>query len=388
MPWANRDLMNTRAEFAVKALKTDNFRVLCREYGISPRVGYKWRNRFLAEGAKGMSDRSRRPEGSPEKLGEEVVCEMVRIKARHLAWGPTKIQEIYRRQHGSAPSVSSFKRVLARCGMIEQRRVRRMAVTGRIGSGLKASAPNEMWTVDFKGWWYDRDGRCDPLTVRDEYSRYILELRALPNARTETVKACFERLFEVYGLPGAMRSDNGSPFACAQALHGLSQLSVWWLALGIDLERSRPGCPQDNGAHERMHRDIARELEGAPYEERQAAFDTWRQEFNEERPHAALGMRMPREVYEHSQRKWEGTPETIDYPGMAKRKVNKIGEIGYEGHRIFLSQALAGWEVGLRPCGEGVMEVYFSRLLLGNLEAETAAFIPVTKPAPSRSPKA
>jgi putative transposase len=388
MPWVTKNLMNKRTEFAVKALKTDNFRALCREYGISPRVGYKWRDRFLAEGAKGMDDRSRRPECSPEKLLEEVICQMVRIKERHRAWGPVKIQEVYRRQYGSAPSLSSFKRVLERCGMTEKRRVRRMAKTGRVGSGQKASAPNDIWTVDFKGWWYDRDGRCDPLTVRDEYSRYILELRALPNARTETVKACFERLFEVYGLPGAIRSDNGSPFASAQALLGLSQLSVWWLANGIDLERSRPGCPQDNGGHERMHWDIARELERAPYEERQPAFDTWRQEFNDERPHEALGMRMPQEVYEHSSKKWEGTPEAIEYPEMAKRKVNKIGEIAYEGHRIFLSQALAGWDVGLRACGDGVMEVYFSRLPLGSLEVETASFTPVTKAAANGRPKA
>jgi len=387
MPWVTENLMNKRTEFAMKALKTDNFRALCREYGISPRVGYKWRDRFIEEGAKGMSDRSRRPDCSPEKLPEEVICQMVRIKERHRWWGPVKIQEVYRRQYGSTPSLSSFKRVLERCGLTEKRRVRRMAKTGRVGSGKKASGPNEIWTVDFKGWWYDRNGRCDPLTVRDEYSRYVLELRALPNARTETVKACFERLFEVYGLPGAIRSDNGSPFACAQALLGLSQLSVWWLANGIDLERSRPGCPQDNGGHERMHWDIARELEHAPYEERQPAFETWRKEFNDERPHQHLGMRMPRELYEQSSKKWEGTPEAIEYPGMAKRKVNKIGEIGYEGHRIFLSTALAGWDVGLRPCGEGDMEVYFSRLLLGSLEVETAAFTPVTKAEATARPK-
>lgn len=388
MPWVTENLMNKRTEFAVKALKTDNFRALCREYGISPRVGYKWRERFLAGGAKGMSDRSRRPERSPEKLAEEVICQMVRIKERHRAWGPLKIQEIYRRQYGSAPSLSSFKRVLERCGMTEKRRVRRMVKTGRVASGQTADAPNKIWTVDFKGWWYDRDGRCEPLTVRDEYSRYVLELRALPNARTETVKACFERLFEVYGLPEAIRSDNGSPFASAQALLGLSQLSVWWLANGIDLERSRPGCPQDNGGHERMHWDVAKELERAPYPERQSAFDTWRKEFNEERPHQHLGMRMPREVYEQSPRKWEGTPEAIEYAQMAERKVNKIGEISYEGQRIFLSQALAGWEVGLRSCGEGVMEVYFSRLLLGTLEVATASFTPVTTAAGKEQPKA
>jgi putative transposase len=376
MPWVTENLMNKRTEFAMKALQTDNFRALCREYGISPRVGYKWRDRFIAEGFSGMSERSRRPGRSPEQLKEEVICQIVRLKERHRAWGPKKIREVYERQHGSAPSESSFKRVLERCGMTEKRVVRRMPQTGRIASGRKASAPNEMWTVDFKGWWYDRDGRCDPLTVRDEYSRYILELRALPDARTRTVRACFERLFEVYGVPGAIRSDNGAPFASVRGLLGLSQLSVWWLANGIDLERSRPSCPQDNGGHERMHRDIARELEGAEYEERQSAFDTWRQEFNDERPHQALGMRVPKEVYERSQRAWAGTPEVIEYPQMATRRVSSSGLIRHEGNVIFLSQALAGWDVGLRHLGENVFEVYFSQLLLGTLEMDTAAFVP------------
>jgi hypothetical protein len=268
--------------------------------------------------------------------------------------------------------------VFERCGLTEKRKVRRMPQTGRIADGRKASAPNEVWTIDFKGWWYDRDGRCDPLTIRDEYSRYVLEVRALPDGRTSSVRRCMEVLFERYGLPQAIRSDNGAPFASPHALLGLSQLSVWWLALGIDLERSRPGCPQDNGGHERMHRDIARELEGVDHEERQAAFDTWRREFNQERPHQALGMKVPSELYQPSERIWTGTPEQIEYPGMITRRVNKIGNIKHEGHRIFISQALAGWDLGLRHGPDETFEVYFSQLLLGTLEMTTAAFIPVT----------
>jgi putative transposase len=379
MPWATQDLMNKRTEFAMKALQTDNFRALCREYGISARVGYKWRDRFVAEGFGGMRDKSRRPQGSPEKLEEAVICRMVRLKERHRAWGPKKIREVYLREWGQAPSESSFKRVLEHCGLTEKRKVRRAIQTGRIASGCKAGAPNEVWTVDFKGWWFDRNGRCDPLTVRDEYSRYVLELRALPDAKAGTVRACFERLFDLYGLPGAIRSDNGSPFASANGLLGLSQLSVWWLANGIDLERSRPGCPQDNGGHERMHRDIARELEGVEYAERQSAFDTWRKEFNEERPHQALGMQVPSKLYQPSARIWSGTPDSISYPQMAARRVRKSGELLYEGQRIFISQALSGWDVGLRPRADGALEVYFCQLLLGMLEPETAAFIPATR---------
>jgi len=360
-------------------MQTENFEALCREYGISKKVGYKWRKRFLEEGLNGMAEKSRRPHRSPEQLGEEVICRMVKLKERHRHWGPQKIREVYLRQWGQGPSESSFKRVLERCGLTEKRRVRKAVETGRIASGKKASGPNEVWTVDFKGWWYDRDGRCDPLTVRDEYSRYVLELRALPDAKGATVQACFERLFERHGLPGAIRSDNGSPFASSNGLLGLSRLSVWWVANGIDLERSRPGCPQDNGGHERMHRDIARELEGVEHEERQAAFETWRREFNEERPHGALQMQVPAELYRNSERSWSGTPEQIDYPGKAMRKVDKNGKIGHEGHRIFLSSALAGWEVGLSPRREdGNLEIYYARLLLGVLEPESAGFIPAT----------
>jgi len=216
--------------------------------------------------------------------------------------------------------------------------------------------------------------------------RGVLELRALPDARTATVQGCFERLFGQHGLPEAIRSDNGVPFASPNGLLGLSQLSVWWLAIGIDLERSRPGCPQDNGGHERLHRDIARELEGVQHEERQAAFETWRREFNEERPHQALGMRVPAELYHPSVGKWNGTPAQISYPGMATRRVKKAGAICYEDQRIFISQALAGWDLGLRYRTQEVMKVYFAQLLLGVLETPTAAFIPITEtPPPPKS---
>ncbi len=389
MPWQTQAVMNQRIEFALRALETDNFRALCREFGISAKTGCKWRGRFLQEGMGGMGDQSRRPRNSPESVGEEVVCRMVKLKERHQHWGPRKIREVYLRQWGEGPSESSFKRVLERCGLTEKRKVRRSNDTGRISSGKKAAAPNEIWTVDFKGWWHDANGRCDPLTVRDEHSRYLLELRALPDAKTETVRACFERLFERHGLPGAIRSDNGPPFASSQGLLGLSRLSAWWLANGVDLERSRPGCPQDNGGHERMHRDIAAELEGTAYGERQAAFETWRREFNEERPHEALGMKMPTEIYVSSAQRWSGTPEQISYPGMSTRKVNASGKIKNEGEVVFVSQALAGWNVGLSTRKDGNMDMYFACLRLGCLELETAAFIPTitSKTALAGSPE-
>jgi transposase InsO family protein len=374
MPWKKTEPMEQRIEFALKAMRTLNFRALCQEYGVSAKTGYKWKQRFLQEGIEGMAEESRRPKTSPEQLPEGEVCEIVRLKMAHLSWGPRKIRELYLRRHGEVASESTFKRVLERAGLTQKRRKRRSSEAGRLCSGRRATAANEVWTVDFKGWWRSGAKRCEPLTVRDEHSRYLLEVRALQNARSETVRKSFERLFERQGLPGEIRSDNGSPFASALALLGLSRLSAWWVALGIDLERGRPGHPQDNGAHERMHRDISRELE-ALGESDQEALDLWRQTFNFARPHEALGMRCPGELYAPSHRKYDGTPEDLEYPQMCTRRVCQHGLIKVDGQRLFLSTSLAGWSVGLKPITQNVMDVWFGRLLLGQIDLSASNFI-------------
>src|SRR5256714_4913351 len=282
-------------------MQTLNFRALCQQYGISTKTGYKWRERFGRKGLAGMEEESRRPKSHSEQLPEEEVCEIVRLKLAHLSWGPRKIRELYLRRHGEVASESTFKRVLERAGLTQKRRRRRGNEGGRLCSGRRAAAPNEVWTVDFKGWWRSWGRRCEPLTVRDEHSRYVLELRAMEGASTEKVQQSFERLFERTGLPQAIRSDNGAPFASVHGLLGLSRLSAWWVGLGTDLERGRPGHPQDNGAHERLHRDISREIEALGQSD-QAAMDVWRQSFNYERPHEALSMRCPGELYRVSER--------------------------------------------------------------------------------------
>ena len=373
MPWKKSGAMEQRTEFALRAMQTLNFRALCQQYGISTKTGYKWRERFWRKGLAGMEEESRRPKSHSKQLPEEEVCEIVRLKLAHLAWGPRKIRELYLRGHGEVASESTFKRVLERTSLTQKRRRRRAPEAGRLSSGRQAAALNEVWTVDFKGWWRKAEQRCEPLTVRDEYSRYLLEVRAVEDARSETVRKSFERIFERHGLPEAIRSDNGSPFASRQGVLGLSRLSAWWVVLGIDLERGRPGHPQDNAGHERMHKDISRELEAEGACD-QAALDVWRQTFNYERPHEALRMRCPGEVYLASERKYEGTPEDLDYPKMCSRRVSPKGLISLEGQPLFLSASLGGWSVGLKPIAEDLMEVWFGRLLLGQVDLGTRNF--------------
>jgi transposase InsO family protein len=372
--------MNQRLEFVMEALKAENFRALCMEYGISAKTGYKWLERFKEHGRVGLADESRKPRSHAKALSEAVVCEMLRLKKLKPSWGPSKIRSVFARLHDDVPSESSFKRVLDRAGWVERRPRRKREESGRIFQGRKAEKANDVWTVDFKGWWYGSNRkRCEPLTVRDEASRYVLELRALPNSRTETVRPCFETLFRRHGIPGAIRSDNGTPFASRNALLGLSRLSAWWLVLGIDLERGRPGCPQDNPAHERFHLDVALELEGQKQAEQQAFLDEWRREYNHERPHQALGQRCPAEFYNNSERRFESTPEDLVYEHpLQPRKVQNSGDFKWLDRNIWLSSALAGWSVGVEPGFGNETRVWFGRLLLGHIDERAGVFIAIT----------
>jgi hypothetical protein len=258
-----------------------------------------------------------------------------------------------------------------------------------------AHAPNDVWTVDFKGWWLTHGQRCEPLTVRDDFSRYILGVRAMATNTTVLVRAEFEQLFAHYGLPRVIRSDNGIPFACLHSLFGLTRLSAWWLALGIDLDRNRPGHPEDNGAHERMHREIAQEVEGlvsGGLSEQQAALDMWRQSFNHERPHEALAMKTPDQVYQKSARPYRGTPEQILYqPGFLTRRVCPRGRIKIKDTCPFISESLCGWHLGLNPINADEMELWFAELFLGKIDLTTGGFLaarqePAGRPCSRSSP--
>lgn len=388
MPWRTQNMIDARQEFVLKAQREGvPFAALCRQFGISRKTGYKWLGRAQQEGLVVLADRSRRPHKSATQTQEEVVCRLVRLKLAHPTWGPKKIRVLYAGQFGPAPSLSTCHRVLRRSGLVSSVRRRRVTPQARIQTDVIATAPNDVWTVDFKGWWRLADQqRCEPLTVRDAYSRFVLAVQLTSSAKTEQVRAVFEQLFERYGLPKVIKSDNGVPFACAQGLLGLTKLSAWWVALGIQLDRSRPAHPQDNGAHERLHRDIKAEL--AAYIQpdqlaQQTACDLWRDEYNTVRPHETLSQKPPAQLYQKSTRKYFRAH--LAYPtGFITRKVNHNGGINFESHFLFISAALGGWDVGLRQNSPDTVEVWFAYLLVGHIDLQTLGFFG----APSRPEEA
>ena len=305
---------------------------------------------------------------------------MVALKQAHPSWGARKLREVMSRcpEGLEVPSESSFKRVLEKACLVQKRRRRAPGETGRLQSRVQSERPNQVWTVDFKGWWRTRDrGRFEPLTIRDDFSRFVLCARSLENTRTEAVKAQMERTFSDHGLPEIIRSDNGAPFAAPHSPYGLTRLSSWWLALGIDLDRIRPGKPQDNGGHERMHRDM-RELQRSSARtpaEQQAALDVWRRTFNEERPHEALGMRVPAEVYERSERPYDPTKVELTYPpGLVVRRISARGRIKIRSVAVQVSESLARYAVGLESLDEARYAVWFGRLCLGEVNLALRRF--------------
>lgn len=374
--------MSQKLEFVLKSFKMEkSFTELCTEYGISTKTGYKWKERFFKEGIEGLKEKTRKPHCSPTHLSEEVICELIRIKKTKLRWGPKKIREVFANTHPHEriPVRSTVERILKKAGFVDSRRRRRKVNPERIQERIVPEKPNDVWTVDFKGWWYtcERE-RCEPLTVRDEFSKYILSIAILPKADISSVKQEFERIFKQYGLPKMIRSDNGPPFASNMSIHGLTRLSVWWLSLGIKLDRIDPGSPQQNGAHERMHLDMKKELEGkidGSLKMHQHVFNVWRKEFNEERPHESLSMKTPAMVYCKSERQYEGSVDLLEYPkGFKSRQVNDRGYINYNGHRIFISNALGGYNVGLKARGNISCEVWFNTTLLGEFDLKSFVF--------------
>jgi putative transposase len=382
MPWMETDVMDQRTEFVLRALRNvEPFGEICQEFGISRKTGYKWKERFLQNGLTGLGNHSRRPAKSPNEVQEAMICQVVKLKLAHPAWGARKLRAVLERTVAKEdlPSESSFKRILDKAGLVERRRRLPTEQACRLQTPARAERPNHVWTIDFKGWWYTRNRtRFEPLTIRDDFSRYVLCAQALDDSRTETVRRQMVRVFERHGLPEVIRSDNGSPFAAATSPLGLSRLSAWWLSLGINLDRIPPGRPDQNGGHERMHRDMAWEIENrAEHDARtqQATLDVWRRTFNEERPHEALGLRVPDEVYQASSRKFHPAPVELVYPqGCLVRKVSCNGDVKIHNVQVGISTALRGLQVGIEPIESNRLAVWYCRLYLGQIDLPAQKF--------------
>jgi putative transposase len=374
MPWKEHRLMGLKIEFVEKALAPGaKIAPLCREYGISRETGHKWLKRYRKEGFDGLEERSRRPASAPLATAEDIVLAVLAEREKHSGWGPKKLGDVLRRRFGEAtPSRATIARILKRFGLIRTRRRRPALSIVERAPTVIASAPNDVWTVDFKGWWRTGDGqRCEPLTVRDAYSRFVLCAKLVEGTTVADVRREFEGLFRRYGVPNAIQCDNGVPFVCSQSRGGLSALSAWWVALGVRIVRSRPGCPQDNGGHERMHRDVAADVQRFPQADRiaeQRALSRWRQEFNHVRPHEALGGKTPAELYAPGNRR-SLRPIPWSYPPgwTSKRVAAPKGRIFVSGEHLHIGIALVGHIIALEPLRPGVVRIWFHDVDLGEL---------------------
>lgn len=343
---------------------------LCRICGISRPTAYKWLERYHEHGMDGLRDLSRAPHCHPNAIGAEVADLILELRGRHSSWGPKKL--LWRlsqdRPKLRLPSASAVGDLLKRSGLSFPRRRRRRCEPSAQPFG-RCDGPNVVWCSDFKGWFKTGDGRrVDPLTISDAYSRYLIRCQGMRPVTLEGVQRLFAASFREFGLPLALRTDNGSPFA-SSGLGGLSRLSVWWIRLGIVPERIEPGQPQQNGRLERLHRTLKQETASpaaSDLRSQQVCFDRFRSEYNHDRPHEALGQRPPSWYYEASSRSYPERLAQVEYPlAMVTRVVQKRGEIYWQGSRVFVSETLAGERLGLQQVSDRSYEVYFSHVRLG-----------------------
>ncbi len=375
MPWNVSSVMDERLRFVARLLEGEAMTDVCREFGISRTTGYKFLDRYKQEGVYALCDRSRRPVRYANQLPEQIERLVVSTKREKPHWGARKIRELLvRRLAGDVriPAISTIHAVLDRYGLVKHDKRRRNRATGTpLSTG---STPNDLWCVDFKGEFKLGNGQyCYPLTVTDYASRFLLECEALESVREDPVIGAFERLFIERGLPAAIRSDNGVPFASPNGLYNLSKLSVWWLRLGIDIERIKPGKPTQNGRHERMHLTLKQETTRPPGSnilQQQERFDAFIEEFNTERPHEALAMKCPAEIYTAALRPYNGLPD-VEYPLHDKEVfVTCCGRICMHRKKINVSTVLAGQKLGIKEVDDGIWLVSFLAYDLGYIDLE------------------
>ena len=371
MPWKETCAMDERARFVIDVEKQEYSKAaLCRMYEISRPTGDKWLDRYDEVGLDGLADWSRAPRGHPNQIPDDVEEAILELRRAHPHWGPKKLKAILEKRIPAQiwPANSTIGEVLKRNGLtIPRKRRRRTPAFSQ--PFVDCNESNAVWCADFKGWFRTGDGsRCDPFTLTDAHSRFLLRCQAVGHTGFVTVRGILEATFREFGLPSAIRTDNGTPFA-SRGIFGLSRLSVWFLKLGIVPERIEPGKPQQNGRHERMHLTLKTETAKPPkrtLRSQQRCFDRFREEFNFVRPHEALAFRCPAEVYCYSPRPYPERLEPVEYPsGLSVRMVQKRGEFYWLRHRVFLGEAFGYERIGLEPVDGRYWFVYFTDVVIG-----------------------
>lgn len=382
MPWKARDPVDLRMEFVTRRRKGERMADLCREFGISRKTGHKIWNRFKDVGVEGLFDASRAPRRIPHKTADELVELVVAERRKHPTWGPKKLKSMIESSGILLPSAATLYTVLRKRGLIEPKKVRVRAAP-RPTKLRMTTAPNEVWSADYKGQFRLGNGEyCYPLTVTDHFSRFILGCEAMSAIRDETARECFLALFQEHGVPTAIRTDNGPPFA-STALATLTRLSVLWLRLGIELERIEPGHPEQNGRHERMHRTLKQETTRPAAEnmlQQQERFDAFVAEFNNVRPHESLDMKKPADFFAPALRRLPAKLPEPSYP--LHDDVLRVEENGLlrvmKRKKLFLATPLKGEHVGIREEDDGRFLITFMSLDLGHASADGTKFTPLT----------
>lgn len=377
MPWMETLPMEQRSRFvADDRLGLYTRAELCARYGISRKTGYKWLDRYDEEGQPGLQDRSHAPHHCPHRIAPEMAELICAARKQHPDWGPGKLLHWLAPRHPEIdplawPAVSTAGDLLARKDLVKKRRRRRTHQHPGVVPPT-THAPNDLWTADFKGQFPTRDGVwCFPLTIGDQHTRYLLACRGLPNIKGQGARPVFERTFRDFGLPRAIRTDNGVPFASC-GIHGLSQLNVWWMRLGIQHQRIHPGCPQENGAHERMHRTLkagACRPPCATPAAQQRAFNRFRILYNDERPHDALQGRTPSACYDPSPRPYPEQLPPLEYPGhFLVKRVTNAGTFRLKNKLLFIANALKQHHIGLEETDDGIWSIYFAAVLIAKVD--------------------
>jgi len=377
MPWKTSSVMEEKLRFVLEYERREHSMTeLCQRYQVARETGYVWLRRFRQTGIAGLVERSRAALRHPNQTAAVVEQAVLELRQAHMTWGPRKLKRILERdQPGHCwPAASSIGALLRREGLVVARKKR--THTPPYSAPLAhAQEANRVWCADFKGWFRTADGaRIDPLTISDAHSRYLLRCQTIEKTDTARVQAVFEAAFREYGLPQAIRTDNGAPFA-SRAPGGLSRLAMWWIKLGIVPERIAAGHPEQNGRHERLHRTLQQDAAQPPAanrREQQRVLDRFRQEYNEVRPHEALEMRTPSEVYQPSPRNFPEPVPELQYPsGMEVRRVKHHGQFRWNQQEVFLSEVLWGEPVGLLPIDGRHFTIYFGPYAIAQFDSRT-----------------